>query len=135
MKDPPINNLVITLAQSRDDHTVCVSIAGDVDIAGEAQLARAARQLVATCCTHVYIDLKEITFAGSTLINFLFRLSTHLSANASMTLCRPGVMTVELIELTGLSELAAVRTDLPAEWAMAQVRAAGPVAALTGSLA
>ena len=135
MKDPPINNLVITLAQSQDDHIVCVSIAGDVDMAGEAQLARAARQLAATCCTRVYVDLIAVTFAGSTLINFLFRLSTHLPGNASMTLCRPGVMTVQLIELTGLSEVAAVRADLPAEWTMPQVRAAEPVAALTGSLA
>ena len=135
MKDPPINNLVITFAQSRDDHTVCVSIAGDVDMAGEAQLAFAARQLAATCCTRVYIDLKAITFAGSTLINFLFRLSTHLPGNASLTLCRPGMMTVQLIELTGLSQFATVRADLPAEWTMAQDRVGGPVAALAGSLA
>ena len=135
MKDPPVNNLVITLVRGRDDHTVCVSIAGDVDIAGQAQLARAARLLAATCCTRVYIDLKAVTFAGSTLINFLFRLSTQLPGNASMTLCRPGVMTVELIELTGLSEFATVRADLPAEWTTAQVRDGGPVAALTCSLA
>lgn len=135
MNNPSINNLVITFVQSRDDHTVCVTIAGDVDMAGEAQLACAVRQLAAACYTRVYIDLTAITFAGSSLINFLFRLSTQLPGNACMTLCRPGPMTTQIIELTGLSEFASVHPDLPPEWTTAQVQAGGPVAVLTGALA
>ncbi len=112
MKISPANKLAFAMAVTADQYAVCVRIAGDIDLVGEPDLARLAEDLAATRCSRVQIDLQPVTFAGSTLINFLFRLSRR----TSVTLCRPGAMTRHLINLTGLNELAAVRSDLPADW-------------------
>ncbi|WP_157631831.1 STAS domain-containing protein [Catelliglobosispora koreensis] len=109
-----------------DQYAVCLRLAGDIDLVGEPDLARLAEDLAATRCSRVHIDLQPVTFAGSTLINFLFRLSRR----TSVTLCRPAAMTRHLITLTGLNELAAVRSDLPADWTETSSRDNTPVAAV-----
>ena len=119
MNISPVNTMTVSMAVTADQYAVCVRMAGDVDLAAEPDLARLAEDLAATRCSHVHIDLQPITFAGSTLINFLFRLARH----TSVTLCRPGTITRQLIELTGLNELATVRADLPADWTASSARA------------
>ena len=118
MNISPASKFDVAMAVTADQYAVCVRMAGDIDLAGEPDLARLAEDLAATRCSRVDIDLQPVTFAGSTLINFLFRLAQ----NTSVTLCRPGAMTRQLITLTGLNELAAVRTDLPADWIATSAR-------------
>ena len=127
----PSGKLAIIMAVSVDQYAVCVRLAGDVDLAGEADLASLVDNLAASRCRLVYIDLHSITFAGSTLINFLFRLSSHLPSHTSMTLCRPGAMTRQLIELKGVDKVAAVRADLPADWTAPWTAAGTPDAMQT----
>ena len=94
----------------------CLAISGDVCMAGDAHLAAAARHVAAARFARMHIDLGGITFGGSTLANFLVRISLKLPTGTPMTLCRPGTMTRQLIELTGLDRIATVSADLPDDW-------------------
>jgi anti-anti-sigma factor len=128
MSVSPVNNMVIVMAVTADQYAVCVRLAGDIDLAAEPDLARLADNLARTRCCVVHIDLHPVTFAGSTLINFLFRLAYRLPGHTSMTLCRPGAMTRQLIELTSVNEVALVRADLPADWTAPSTPVNVPVA-------
>jgi anti-anti-sigma factor len=116
MRNPPVNRMVVDVAAVPGYETVCVRVAGDVDLAGEPVLAGVVRQLAATRCGSVYIDLAGITFAGATLLNFLVCLVTRLPDHPATVLCRPNAMTRRMIELTSLDHVATVRADLPPDW-------------------
>jgi anti-anti-sigma factor len=116
MRNPPVNRMVVDVAATPGYETVCVRIAGDVDLAGEAALASAVTQMAATRCGSVYIDLAGITFAGTTLLNFLVRLATRLPDHPATVLCRPNAITRRMIELASLDHVATVRADLPLDW-------------------
>jgi len=127
-----VSHMVIVLAVTADPYAVCVRLAGDIDLTAEPDLARLADNLATTRCPVVHIDVQLVTFAGSTLINFLFRLARRLPGHTSMTVCRPDAMTRRLIELTGVDQVALVRADLPADWtappALKRRTGAGPLA-------
>jgi anti-anti-sigma factor len=110
------SNKMATCMAVTDQGAVCVSLAGDVDLAAEPDLASLADNLAAMRCSVVHIDLGKIRFAGSSLVKFLFRLAGPLPGPTTINLCRPDAMTLQLIQLTGLHEVATVRPDLPADW-------------------
>ena len=116
MSISPINEMVIIVAVTAHQHAVCVFITGDIDMAGEPELANLSRHLAATECASVYVDLAGITFAGSTLVNFVSRLAGQLPEHIPVILCRPRAFVQHIIELTALDQLAAVRGDLPPGW-------------------
>jgi anti-anti-sigma factor len=133
MSNSPSNMMVISTAVT-EQGAVCVRLAGDVDLAGEAELASLADTLAAAHCHLVHIDLDAVTFAGSSLLNFVSRLTGRLPRQATISLCRPSAMTRQLIELGGLHGVATVRPDLPADW-IAPWAAASPLAIRTVALA
>lgn len=98
-------------------HAVCLSLAGDIDLASEPDLDRLAASLTATRCTVVYIDVGGVTFASSSLINFLFRVAEGVPGYTTLAVCRPTPMTLELLGLTFVHEVMAVRAVLPEDWA------------------
>lgn len=116
MRNPRTNKMVIVLAAAPGHRAVCMRITGDVDLVGESDLTSVALKLTVTPCWAVLVDLDGITFAGATLINFLFRLTTQLPEQPMVILCRPSPMTRRMIELTALDDVAMVRGDLPPEW-------------------
>jgi len=116
MRNPPVNRLVVEVAAAPGYETVCVHVAGDVDLAGEPVLAGVVRQLVVTRCGRVYVDLAGITFAGAILLNFVVRVATRLPDHPTTVLCRPNAVTRRLIELASLDCVATVRADLPPDW-------------------
>jgi anti-anti-sigma factor len=125
LRNPPVNQMVVDVAAAPGHEAVFLQIAGDVDLAGEPVLASVVRQLAATRCDSVYIDLAGITFAGTTLMNFLVRLATRLPDHPATVLCRPNAMTRRLIELTSLDRVATVRADLPPDWIAPTAATAG----------
>lgn len=98
-------------------HAVCISLAGDIDLASEPDLDSLAVNLTATRCAVVYIDLGGVTFASSSLVKFLFRLAGGLPGYTTLSLYRPNPMTLQMFELTGVPKVVAVHTELPADWA------------------
>jgi anti-anti-sigma factor len=131
MRNPPINRMVVDVAAAPCQKAVFVHVTGDVDMAGEPELAGVVGHLAATGCGSVYIDSAGITFAGATLINLLVRLSARLPDHASMVLCRPDAMTRRMVELTSLDYVASVRADLPPNWMTTTAPTDEPAATLT----
>jgi hypothetical protein len=75
-----------------------------------------------------------VTFAGSSLVNFLSRLAGRPPRHATINVCRPSAMTRQLIELAGMHDVA-VRPDLPVDWIAPWATAASSLAMQTVALA
>jgi anti-anti-sigma factor len=105
-------NLTITrLSDSSGDY---VQIVGEVDVADRPTLGLAARQLIEADARVVYVDLGDVTFMGSTLVEFLVHVgNANGDVRRSLVLCRPTPMARKVIHITGLDQLASVRPDLP----------------------
>jgi anti-anti-sigma factor len=109
--------MVLVVDAAPGGEAVHVHISGDVDLLGEADLASAALRLAATRYRSVYVDLTGITFAGTSLVNFLFTVSVRIRVGVSMSLCGPTPVVRRIIELTCLDQVAPVHDGLPAYWA------------------
>jgi len=94
----------MTVEVSGGPHRGYVCIAGEVDLAGEKQLIDALGQLATLHSHTVSIDLGGVTFAGSSLLNFLTRVSMTMPANTPLRLCRSTAMTRRLIQVAGLEQ-------------------------------
>jgi anti-anti-sigma factor len=94
----------------------CVRVTGDIDIIAEPGLADAAEQLRAAAPCAVLIDLAGVTFACSTLANFVVRVHNAIPDSASLVLCRPTPQTRHLLDLTDLHLIATFCDHLPPQW-------------------
>jgi len=126
MSISPSNTMIISTAVT-DQGAVCVSLGGDVDLTAEPDLAGLVDSLAAAHCDLVYIDLDAVTFASSSLINFLARLASRLPGHATINVCRPDAMTRQLLELTRLHQVTIVGDDLPADWIAPWAAATSPL--------
>jgi anti-anti-sigma factor len=61
-----------------------VGLAGEIDLAAEDALAAAVSELASMAPSAVVIDLTDVTFAGSSLVNFLIRVRDVIPERASM---------------------------------------------------
>jgi anti-anti-sigma factor len=67
-----------------------VQIVGEVDVADRHRLGLAARSLIEADARVVYVDLGDVTFMGSTLVEFLVHVSNaNGDVGRSLVLCRP----------------------------------------------
>jgi anti-anti-sigma factor len=105
-------NLSITrLPDSSVDY---VQIVGEVDLADCPALGLAARQLIEADARVIYVDLGDVTFMGSTLVQFLVHVgNANSGVRRPLVLCRPTPMARRVIHMTRLEQLASVRPDLP----------------------
>jgi anti-anti-sigma factor len=90
-----------------------VRICGDVDLSDSRGLGIAAQRLIAANAGLVYVDLGGITFMGSTLVGFLVHVAESGRPRRRLVLCRPTPMARLVIEISGVDEVASVRSDLP----------------------
>lgn len=82
---------------------VCVE--GEVDLAAETALVGAVERLATSGAAAVHVDIAAVTFAGSTLPNFLARVHDHLP-EAALFVCHPTPLHQRILEVTGLSDVA-----------------------------
>jgi anti-anti-sigma factor len=106
----------LSITRSADNSADYVEILGDVDLSDSRALGLAARQLIDANADTIYVDLAGTTFMGSTLVAFLVHVGNNGRARRPLVLCRPTAMARRVIEMTGLDELATVRSDLPPLW-------------------
>jgi anti-anti-sigma factor len=112
------HQMSLSITRSPDSSVDFVQIVGDVDLSDTHALGLAARQLIDTDASIVYVDLGGTTFMGSTLVAFL----VHVGSNdrdrpgRTLVLCRPTPMALRVIQMTGLDKVATVQPDLPAHW-------------------
>lgn len=91
-----------------------VTLIGEIDLAAEPALAEVASQLRTTAPTTVILDLAGITFAGSTLANFVVRVRRSVPTGTRLILYRPNPSTRRILELSLVDKLAVIRDQLPA---------------------
>ena len=104
----------LSIRRLSDSSVDYVQIVGDVDLADCHALGLAARQLIEADARIIYVDLGDVTFMGSTLVEFLVHVgNANGGVRRSLVLCRPTPMARRVIHMTRLDQLASVRPDLP----------------------
>jgi hypothetical protein len=104
----------LSITRSTDNTADFVQIIGDVDLSDSRALGLAARQLIDADARIIYVDLGDVTFMGSTLVEFLVHVgNANGGVRRSLVLCRPTPMARRVIHMTRLDQLASVRPDLP----------------------
>jgi anti-anti-sigma factor len=104
----------LSITRLSDGSADYVQIVGDVDLADCHVLGLAARQLIEADARIIYVDLGDVTFMDSTLVEFLVHVgNANGGVRRSLVLCRPTPMARRVIHMTRLDHLASVRPDLP----------------------
>jgi anti-anti-sigma factor len=97
----------------RSDSSVAyVRMAGAVDIAGDSELAAAVECLALLAPQTVVMDLADVTFACSTLANFLVRVNRVIPDGAAMVAHGAIPSVRRLLHLTAVDTLVGMRDDL-----------------------
>jgi anti-anti-sigma factor len=107
------DGLTITVRALADARSALICLGGEIDHAGFQQLSDAADRLAKTAPASVYVDLGAVTFAGATLPNFLARVHDIVPNRAALVMCRSRPLVRRVLVLTGMSEIATLREDLP----------------------
>ena len=87
-------------------------LAGEVDIAANDMLGVCVDWLITLAPLTVVIDLAEVTFAGSSLPNFVVRAADALSPDSDLILCGANPMTRWVLRVADVTDVATI-TDGP----------------------
>jgi len=102
------------LAVTRRDRAAVVRVSGELDLATGPDLHTQVVGLVDQGVRHVAIDLAELDFIDSTGLRVLVTVLKRMAEEGGrITLHRPTLSTMKVLELTGLTELFVV-TETPA---------------------
>lgn len=88
---------------------LCMS--GEMDMAASAVLSNTVDWLAASAPTTVLIDLADITFAGSTLPNFVARVRHAVPDDAELIIWRARPATQWVLRVTGMATIATIRNE------------------------
>lgn len=113
MTQPSDTGFAVTVRVGADGPVMVVCLAGEIDAAAAATLTEAADHLSSVATADIVVDLSEVTFACSTLPNFLDRVHRDLPTGSELTVCRPTPNTRWVLQATGMDRIAALRSDLP----------------------
>ncbi|MEH1164119.1 hypothetical protein V6V47_01885 [Micromonospora sp. CPCC 205539] len=103
----------ITVLAAPEVPTALVCLAGEIDLAANSALSAVADRLSAIAPTQIVVDVAEVTFACSTLPNFLARVHLNLPDRSALLVCRPTTSIQRLLDLTDAGHIATLRDDLP----------------------
>lgn len=103
----------VTVSASPTTGIALVYVRGAIDPAVEPALHDVVEQLRAMAPRTVLVDLAEVTFAGSTLANFVAQVRDALPAEASLAVCRPSAMTRQVLMLAGVGRVPVLDADPP----------------------
>jgi len=111
MNDPAVQQAVVCVGEKY----VYVRVVGDIDTTADDVLSAAIEQLRTVHRAAVCVDLAGVGFAGTTLLTFLVRIINSIPQHGVVLLCRPGVQTRRLIQLSCLDAIAVICDELPAD--------------------
>jgi anti-anti-sigma regulatory factor len=92
--------------------SVWIRLAGELDMAAEPALIEASDRLRALTLRLIVIDLTAVTFACSTLVNFLCALY-RVHPGAELVLHRPSPLEVAMVTMAELDGIVAVTATRP----------------------
>ena len=121
------DHFVIIVLAAPDGPTALVCLAGEIDLDAGPALWGVADHLSAIAPTEVVVDLADVSFACSTLPNFLARVHLTLPRSSALVVCHPPTNTQRLLLATDMGRIATLRDDLPASGSWAPRQAARPV--------
>lgn len=93
-----------------------VRLSGDVDLSDTPTLTAAYDQVVKARPQVIWLDLAEVTFAGSTLVNFLLRLRNALPEETRFAVCRPTWIASRVLTVCHLENRMQIHDTLPDNW-------------------
>jgi anti-sigma B factor antagonist len=97
---------------ARDDGTVVVRLAGELDLYN----AQAVREALLACCAEaperLIIDLSDVKFIDSTALGVLIEARTRMENRRGFMLAAPGLETRRALEISGLDRHFAVHESL-----------------------
>jgi anti-anti-sigma factor len=102
--------LTVSVVAPSDSPSVWVRLVGDVDMVGESALAEAIDRLDRPALRLVVIDLAAVTFACSTLANFLAALH-QAHPGAALVLHRASPMVRRIVRVTGVDRFVVMSGD------------------------
>jgi anti-anti-sigma factor len=91
-----------TVSTSSTTGIALVCLEGVIDPVAKPMLRVVVDQLRAAAPSIVLVDLTEVTFACSTLANFMAQVRDALPSEASLAVCRPSAMTQRVLTLAGV---------------------------------
>ncbi len=103
----------LTIAASTspgETRRACLRLAGELDMDASAALSKTVDWLAAVGPVSVLIDLAKVTFAGSTLPNFIVRLSAA-TPDAELILWRSSPVTKLILRITDMAAISTLRDD------------------------
>jgi hypothetical protein len=90
-----------------------ITLAGKIDSRFSALLAEIVDWLRKAPVTSVFVDVAAVTSADDTLADFCLLARASLPAGATLTVCRPTLATLWVLEESGATDLLTVRDSLP----------------------
>lgn len=100
-----LDQRIVTVSLCPDTSVARVCIGGAIDLAATAALDHAAEQLRIAAYRTVLVDAAAVTFACSTLINFLAQVRKAMPQDAELVISRAPAPTRRLLALTGLDSV------------------------------
>ncbi|WCN79427.1 STAS domain-containing protein [Micromonospora sp. LH3U1] len=116
----------ITVLAAPEAPTALVCLAGEIDLEASSALSDVADRLSAIAPTEVVVDVADVTFACSTLPNFLARMHLGLPNSSALVVCRPTTNVQRLLDLTDMARIATLRADLPTSGSWASLDGTRP---------
>ena len=94
---------------------LCVRMSGDVDLSSNWDLSLVTPRIRETGAHTIFLDVRPVTFFGSTVVNFLVHL-LNAGPGSRIVVCRPSPMARRVIAALPLPAQISMRPDLPPEW-------------------
>jgi anti-anti-sigma factor len=98
---------IVTIVARPDSPSAWIRLVGEIDTAAMPALADATGRLNGRSLRSIVIDLTAVTFACSTLANFLAALH-HAHPEAELVLHHPSRMVLVILAITGLDDYVTV---------------------------
>lgn len=105
---------VTALVRPGDARCVDVCLAGEIDMAAFATLSETVNWLIAQAPVYVRMDLAALTFACSTLPNFVVQIRHAVPDIAELVLWRAGPAASWVLQVTDMAAIATLH-DEPVE--------------------
>ncbi len=106
----------ISIQRDAVGSTAFLRMSGDVDLSDSVTLDGAHDLIVQAPPRVVWLDLADVTFAGSTLVNFLLRLRNALPEETRFAICRPTLMALRVLTVCHLENRMSICDRLPDDW-------------------
>jgi anti-sigma B factor antagonist len=104
---------------TRDDDSVVVSLAGELDLYNAHEVREALLECCAESPDRLVVDLSGVKFIDSTALGVLIEARTRLENRRGFLLAAPGLETKRALEISGLDRHFAVHDSLDAALAAA----------------